>query len=340
MAFRLLRVILPASLVFTACLGAGSASAGVLVLKNGDRITGAVKRIWDGEISIEPDYADEFAVDIEFVAYVESDIEFDIEIQDGRKQTARLIGPGDNETQVLEVDGALIALPLTELAELEKPEDYFDWKSNIDVSTAINKGNTNSEVGKLLADGYVKFGDHRHTLEIQFNRETQNSVATKNQDLYKYNYNWLFNDPWFAGLFGSYERDPIRDLSGRVIAAGVVGRDVWNAPRRFLNFQAGLGYQSESIDAQKNDSAVAIWALRFRYDLIGGDLGFFHNHSLTLNLSGRDNAVVKTSSGAEYDINDFVYAKLSVDYDYESNPADLATSSDLSLLFGLGFEFE
>jgi putative salt-induced outer membrane protein YdiY len=335
-----LRMAVTSGLLLMVSLGAQSADAGVLVLKNGDRITGAVKRIWDGDVTIEPEYADEFAVDLDAVAYIESDIEFDIEIEEGRKQTGRLIGPGDNEMQVIEVDGALISLPLSELADLEKPDDYFDWESNIDASTSINKGNTNSEVGKLFANGYVKIGDHRHTVEVQFNRETQNSVPTKSQDLYKYNYNWLFSDPWFTGFVASYERDPIRDLSGRVIAAAVIGRDIWNSPRRFLNFQSGLGYQSESIDEVTNDSAVAIWALRFRYDLLGGDLGFFHNHSITYNLSGRDNTVLKTSTGASYDITDFVYAKLSLDYDYESNPSELATNSDLALLFGLGFEFE
>ena len=61
------------------------ASADVLVLKNGDRITGEIKAIWDNEITIEPSYSDEFDVDAEVVAHIESKRAFDIELSDGRE---------------------------------------------------------------------------------------------------------------------------------------------------------------------------------------------------------------------------------------------------------------
>lgn len=41
----------------------------MLVLKNGDRITDDIKRIWDSEITIEPEYSDEFNVDVPTVDY-------------------------------------------------------------------------------------------------------------------------------------------------------------------------------------------------------------------------------------------------------------------------------
>ena len=39
----------------------------------GDRISGTVKRIWDNEVTIEPDYADELQVDLPMVDRIESD---------------------------------------------------------------------------------------------------------------------------------------------------------------------------------------------------------------------------------------------------------------------------
>ena len=318
----------------------GVTHAGVLVLTNGDRITGDIKKVWDGEIYIEPSYSDEFTVDVEAVQYMEDQEDFEIELVEGQTQIAKLVGADDEGRQLLEIDGELVAIPLVQLLELEEEEEYFDWEVNVDLSAGVNKGNTESENGRLRADGTVKIGDHRHRLDLTFNRETQNEVSIQQQDLYQYNYNWFFNDPWFLGFNGSYERDPIRDLDGRVIAAGLVGRDIWNAARRFLNVQGGLGYQTEDIGGVSNDSSVAIWALRFRYDLFKGDFSFNHNHSLTYNITGRDNTVVKTSTSLDYELSDIITLKFSVDYDYESNPADLAKNSDLSTLFGVGLEFE
>ncbi len=118
-------------------------------MTNGDRITGDIKKVWDGEIYIEPSYADEFTVDVEAVKYMESEREFDIELIEGKTQTARLMGVDDDGLQVLEVDGALMSVPVGKVLELEEEEEYFDWGVNIDTSAGVNKGNTNSENGRL-----------------------------------------------------------------------------------------------------------------------------------------------------------------------------------------------
>lgn len=325
-----------------ACLGAfaaGPAAADVLVLKNGDRITGTISHIWDGEIVIDPAYADEFSVDVEAVASVESDRDFEIRLDNADRRMGRLTGIDDAGRQVLEIGVERLAVPLAGILEVEEPPEVFDWESHVDLSVGINKGNTDSENGKLYGDMALTVGEHRHFGEVTFAREAQNSVPIKRQDLYKYTYNWLFDDPWFVGFSGTYERDPIRDLAGRVIAAGLLGRDLWNTPRRFLNFQAGLGFQAEQIGNSSNESSIAIWAARFRREFFRSDLELFHDHSIVYNLSGRDNTVIKTTTGARLDLNDLFYANVSADYDYESNPADLAQRADLTLLFGVGAEF-
>jgi hypothetical protein len=50
-----------------------STMAEQVVMKNGDVISGLVKKIEDGELFIEPDYADEFAVDMAAVESIRSD---------------------------------------------------------------------------------------------------------------------------------------------------------------------------------------------------------------------------------------------------------------------------
>lgn len=87
-------------------------------------------------------------------------------------------------------------------------------------------------------DGMLKLGDHRHRADLTFAREEQNDMSTKEQDPYRYTYNWLFNDPWFLAAGLSYESDPIRELDHRTIASTGLGRDIWNSPRRVLSLWA------------------------------------------------------------------------------------------------------
>ena len=319
---------------------ATSSQADVLVMTNGDRITGDVKRIWDSEVTIEPEYADEFKVDIDAVAYIASPREFEVDLPDGRNVMAQLVGVDDSGNQVIEFDGEVVSMPLHQLMELKEPEDFFDWETRTDVSVAVNKGNTDSEKGRLYTYGMVKIGDHRQLAEVTMNREAQNGETIKEQDLLVYNYNWLFNDPWFLGLNMSYERDPVKELDNRFIGSVSIGRDIWAQPHRTLHFDAGLGAQGEQIAGVKDTSLVATWRLRFAYDLLNDDLETFHNHTLSATLKGRDNLVVKTSTGMRYEITDFLYINLSLDWNFEANPSDLASREDLALLFGLGLEFD
>ena len=311
-------------------------------MKNGDRITGEIQRIWDKEVIIEPEYDDDVnvTIDLENVDHIQSEREFEVELADGQEVIAKLAGPGDDGQQLIVVDGVTKPILLSDLYELDEIDDYFDWESHIDFNATINKGNTDSVNTKLYADTNLKLGDHRHIADLTYTREEQNQVTTKNRDLFRYNYNWLFDDPWFLGALLSAERDPIKDLDLRLILAALMGRDFLNTPDTILSGQLGLGYLTEEdIEGETDQSGVAIWQLRYRQDLFTDDLELFHDHSINLYLSGRSNTVIKTSTGARYEITDLLYANISLDYDYESEPAGTAENDDLSLVVGLGVEF-
>ena len=329
-----------------------STYADVLVLKNGDRITGDIKRIWDSEVSIEPEYSDEFDVDISVVEYIESDREFEIDLSDGRSLVASFVGVDTDGNQIVKYGDESVSVPLAELFELDEPEEEFEWESNVELAGDVNKGNTDTSNTKLRADTTVRFNDHRHIGEITFFREELADVQTKEQDLLKYSYNWLFTDPWFLSADLTFERDPIIQLDSRVIMSVGIGRDIWDTPRRTLNVKLGAGYQTEeiiilpSIGPQQEeiitattDSAVMTWTLRYRQDFLSDDVELFHNQTITSNISGRTNTSYKTTTGLSYEITDLLSANISLDFDYETNPVDAVENEDIALLFGLAAEF-
>ena len=316
-----------------------SAQADILVLKNGDRITGDIKRIWDGEISIEPQYSDEFEVDVSAVEHIESDREFELELDDGSQSLARLSGADSDGNQIIEANGQSTAIPLESLFELDEPEKDFDWESNIDFSASLNSGNTDTSNAKLRADTTISIPNHRHLAEVTFLREELVGLSTQEKDLFRYNYNWLFRDPWFFSALLSFERDPIIELGGRTIISAGIGYDIWATPRRTLSVQLGAGAQSEELGSVRSENAVATWSLRYSQDFFNDDLELYHNHSIIPNISGRTNTSYKTTTGLRYEITDLLYASFSIDYDYETNPVDTAVSEDIAVLFGLGLEF-
>jgi len=334
------RAVARYTLLALAALSLSPAHADVLVLTNGDRITGTIKAIWDDEVTIEPEYSDEFDVDLEVVEYIESDRPFEVELWDGREATVYLTGSGDSKQQMIKLNDQESSIDLKEILELDEPAAARDWESHVDFSATINTGNTESTTTQFRGDILFETPDHRHYAEFVQAYEKTDDVVSKDQDLLKYSYNWLFNDPWFFAANASHERDPIIELDSRLIVSAGIGRDIFNTPRKLLSIQLGVGAQSEDIADLSEDSSVGVWSLRYRHDFLNGDFEVFHNHSITENISGRDNTSIKTSTGVRYEITDLLYANATFNWDYESDPADLAENEDATLLLGVGLEFE
>jgi len=275
------------SVVFLLCpLMAQAKTSDVLVLKNGDRITGEITRIWDAEITIEPEYADEFNVDVPAVAYIESEREFEIDLADGRELVVTFPGADAEGNQIIKTGSGTEVLALSNMLELDEPEDYYDWESIVDLSGDLKKGNTDSRNTKLRAATTLKLGDHRHIGELNLFREEVGDTVVKDQTIVNYNYNWLFNDPWFFSALTTFERDPIIKLDSRVTASAGIGFDIWNTPSRTLSVQLGVGVRAEEIGDESTTSSVATWVLRYSQDFFSDDLTLFHNQSIIPTING------------------------------------------------------
>lgn len=338
MSIRSRRAIV-ASLLFISSLVPVAALADRLVMTNGDVITGTISKISDGDVYIEPSYADEFAVSLAEVASIENDKVLEIGLKDGTEVEAQFAGTGVNGEQVMLVEGAPTGVALADLEQAEEPAEWYDRVSHAELNTTINSGNTDSRNALIFADTRLKLGDHRHMGDLTIRRDETDGVKTKKQDLFRYEYNWMFNEPWYTGITGTYERDPIRDLDHRYSIAAIIGRDLIDDANRFLTFSVGAGYSEEKIAGEAESGAVAIWRLIYEHDFLGGDLSFFHNDTITYQLYDVNNTILKTNTGFRYDIIDDIYASVSLRYDYETDPAADAENEDTTLVIGIGAEF-
>jgi len=316
----------------------GSLFADQLIMKNGDIITGNISKVADDKIFIEPSYTDEYSVDIAEVASMVAEQEFDVELNDGSILNAKFDVAAEGG-QVMIVDGTSRGVALTDLAEATEPEAYYDRVSHVDVNLTANGGNTDSRNTLVFADTRLRLGDHRHLGEITFRRDETDGTSTKEQDLLNYQYNWIFSDPWYTGITATYERDPIRDLSHRYTLGALFGRDILNSAHQFLTISFGVGFSDETIGSVSDSGSVGLWNLKYEQDLLGGDISFYHNDNLTYQFYGDNNAIFKSNTGFTFDLIDDIYAKISLRYDYKTQPALGAFKDDTTFAIGVGAEF-
>lgn len=315
------------------------AMADVVVMKNGDRITGDIKRVWDEELFIEPEYGDEFGVDVDAIESITSEREFEIELRDHSEIVGTVTSDGEGNT-VLISGGETRPFPLSEIEELDEPDDYFDWSVSSTLSGNVSRGNSDNTNWLLQNYGMVKRGDHRHNMRIVIERQEKDGETTKEQDDVAYGYNWFFTDDWFLVGTASWRRDPQRDLDRRWTVGGGAGYQIWDDAHR--SFRIGLtgDLVVEELAGASEESFAPRWGLRFSHELLGGDAQFFHNHDIWSYVTGRDNNVFETSTGVRYDLTDDVFANLQVNFNYETDPAPGADKEDVTYLIGVGVELD
>ncbi len=127
----------------------GSALADVLFMKNGDRITGDIKRVWDGEIYLEAEYADESPIALDAIARIESDKDFEIELRDHSEITGRFVsGPGGGMVLVTgEESRPFTPMAIEERDELDELDDEFDWDRESDPAARSEQEDITYAVG-------------------------------------------------------------------------------------------------------------------------------------------------------------------------------------------------
>jgi len=315
-----------------------AAAADQLVMNNGDVITGDISGISDGKVNIKPAYTDEFAVDLAEVASIEADQTFEVELEDGKEVTAQFAGASDGQ-QSLIVDQRPMTVPMAQVKFAKEPPPYYERTSHVDLNSTWRGGNTDSNNSLIYADTRLRFGVHRHIADLTIARDETDGVSTKEQDLLRYEYNWLLDGPWYVGANASYERDPIKELDHRYTVGALVGRDIFNDDNRFLTFSFGLGYSEEQLGGISDSGLVGMWKLIYEQNLYDSRLSFFHNDSLNYQFYGNNNAIFKTNTGFRFDILENIYTSVSLRYDYETEPAPGAKSYDTTLAIGVGAEF-
>lgn len=315
-------------------------AADYVMMKNGDRITGEVKQIWDGEVFIEPEYGDEYAVEMEYVAYVHTDEVFEVEFREGRRTETVLghLGLDADGRPVVQIEDSEKTLPLARVDNMSEVEDFFDWDLRSDISANISKGNSNTSTGRVFMHGGLKLGEHRHTLEYQRDAAQAEGEVTKNQTYIAYQDMWTFDDDWFVRGSITWNRDPIRDLDSRSQFYLGPGYHFWDDSKRTLNFSVGPNLLVEEINGENDRSVSVLGAFRYEQKFFDDDLVLFQQTDYQRVVKGRANKIFNTRTGMRLDLPRDMYVNLEVDYDYEANPAEGRKKSDVTYLVGFGIE--
>ena len=318
----------------------------VVILVNGDHITGEVKELQRGILSYSTDFMGTISIEWQKVAQLQSGQVLEVELMDGTKLYGRPKSLGDPGALALEDErtGGVRQVPLDQavrIATLDQGRfrDRLDGYLDLGWSAAAA-----DDVSQLSVDAGLTYRDEIRQWEFDYTASHSKSEATpaSSSQTLSIEQRRFLRERWFWSGAGSFQTNDQLGLDLRLLLGGGFGRYLIQTARQELVAGVGLAVSRERFsDGQDQDSLEGV--LLGSYDLfkfrdpeidISTELKVYPSFT----VSGRVRTDAHITVSYEF-IKDFTY-KLSFTHAYDSEPQSVdAPKSDWSLFTSLGYEF-
>jgi hypothetical protein len=219
----------------------------VVVMKNGDRMTGEIKKLQRGELTFKASYMAE-AVDLDWskVARLESQDPYLISFTTGYQiaEHFRLVDTDADNFQI--GPNGVLKIRQMDVLRILPIETKF-WKQlegSIGLGLNYTSGNDQYQVELTAAAAYRR-GDHvlSGSIDSSFSGQTQGTRNARNQ--FDLDYRKQLTPRWFAGGLFDLLRSDQQSLERRVTGGGLIGRNLVQTERTRLSTFVGVDVNRE-----------------------------------------------------------------------------------------------
>lgn len=320
----------------------------VVVLKNGDRLTGEIKGLQGGELRVKSDYmAEAVRLDWARVERLESKSVFMILTVDGKLVTdvIRLLPGNSSEIANFVIGKANQSIRVNQLDVIRiTPADRQFWKrleGSIDFGFSFTSGNDQYQT-QLSATTTYRTGDHSYTASVDsaFSGQTEGTSLTRNQ--FSFDYRKQLSPRWYVGGLFDLLRSDQQSLNLRTSAGGLVGRNVVQTENTRLSVFGGVvgtrENYSESIGTPKSTNADAIAGADFAtFRFNSTDIRSRFSLFPSLTTPGRQR--MQVTSDLRIKIVKDLWWGFHLYENFDSKPPVRADKNDLGVSTSLGWKF-
>lgn len=339
-----------AGALLLACSGAHAApKTDVIILKNGDRITGEIKGLERGILRLSTDAAGTLSIEWPEVARIETKQYLEVEQLDGDRSYGHASRPAEPGSVVLGTDDDASVTPQAPLAlddivritPLSEGRwiDHIDGHASIGLSAA--SANDNRQV-TLSGDMTYRAPERSWTVTYEGARtESANNPVSDRQDVDGI-YRWLRPERWFWAATAGFTSNDELDLNLRSLAGVGRGRYWVQDANRAFGTIGGLVFTREHYDGRgRQESFEALLQFQYEYFRFQDpevDLSLELNLFPSLTVSGRLRS--ELTAKARYELVKDLYFELSYIRSQDNKPvSEDAAQNDWSLNSSLGYKF-
>jgi len=251
--------------------------ADVVLLANGDRISGVIEKLDKEKLSLKTEFAGVIQIDWKKVSQLESDNEYDVEADSGKTFRGKLAFAQNGV--VVQSTGAAVPLMLVSVRSVNPPPQteraLAPLHGTVNVGYNFARGNSNVSNSAAAINANYRTEEYKVTLDVQslFNSDTNESPSNRYYGSLRYD---RFLNPrsfWFT--LGGLEHDEKRSLDLRTNLGGGLGWKLLHDSKNEANLLSGVTYVNEQYQdpvatTPNGSSGEALMGIDLRNALLGG----------------------------------------------------------------------
>ena len=317
-----------------------STLADVVVMSNGDRITGRLDSVAGGSVILETSYAGTVRLDLSQIQSLQTDESFAVRLPAG---VVEGFFSADG-LQKLRTKGGNVDLALTDIRSATQSRNQFtqftaQWNARLDLTLSLADGNTTAEASNVLLEADYANELNAHAITALVAKEEGEGLVTKDQLDIDYGYKRFISERWYGAANAEYFQDTLKDIDSRITVGAGVGVQFIDTSLENLASDLSVSAVQEDVDGDSNLKPAMRLGLDYQRFLNAKTIEIFHRQTLLQLLEGDKSQVFSSSTGIRYAYNERIDTTFRVDLAFESDPPLGNKKTDTTYSLGVGVKF-
>lgn len=327
--------------VIIVVLSAMNVYAGMIVLSNGDRISGDILKMEKGKVTIQSEALGKISINNKFIKTLETDTDIEVHTEYSETLVGKVEMDDSGTINVLEQDGSLLeSFQIQDIKVLGKLPDPVNWEIRVNAGVSGSEGN--SELFNMNFGSFLKRRSEksRSTFDAQYIYENDNGDKSKDEWYADFKYDYFLSKKIYGFSTVRAQRDDIAQLDLRLSLSPGIGYQ-WTESNE-LNFSTEIGpaYLYENFSNGDGENNELTGRLAYFFDkLLFERIGVYHNTKFFPKVTDPTDLYLTTSAGVRTEITDSLFTEAKVTLEHDTTPAEDAKDTDLYYTLGLGLNF-
>jgi len=328
-------------------------STDVVVMKNGDRLTGEIKGLDGGVLYVSMSYIlGTSSIDWLQIVHVESKQLFIVKtaagsVYRGTLETVATEGGGPVKIEVVETPGKQTEISQEQIVQISETSDKFWQRFNGAVNFGVTYSKGNETVQYTLGSEAV-YLRQRWSAGVNWTSSLSTSsgvtAATRNEITATGRHLLPWNNYFYAGL-ADFLQSSVQGIGLQTSVGAGIGRYLKNSNRSTISVLGGLAWQR----TQYSQSTVGAPTQNLAAALVAGEVKLFRFNKTNFDITGILFPVLNSSGRVKFNTNATYYIKVTGNlswnvsfygnWDNQPPPhfvgSDYGTSSGLRWTFGM-----